>query len=132
MGRTFKKYPSKYVKASTQMSACYIDNWNKWVRSNYLDVFNNIMSMANRCFEGSDLSINSPEMIDVTDNGQITGFHRLYKSKSGNEYSIIWQDSQWKLQIYDSVSAEDLMIYAEVMQRFNETFSGIRFHQDRV
>lgn len=134
MKRTFTKYPSKYVKANiddieNSRGACYIDNWSPYNKT--YNVLENIMDMANRCLQGSVLSVPDVDSIGVADNGQLLGFYHLYKTRSGNWYSIGWQGGEWQLFIYDNVSAENLHWLADAMDEINNTFNGVRFHEDR-
>ena len=131
MKRTFTKYPSTSIAASVSSSSgtCYIDNYNKWNRP--YNVLENILDKANRCLAGSGLSVPDIEAIGVADNGQIVGFYHLYKTSSGNEYVIGWRDGEWKLFIYDNLSTQDLNNLANALDKFNEEFNGIRFHEDR-
>lgn len=133
MGRKFTKYPNTSVNAATSVSskACYIDNYNHWVRSNYGDVLNNIMDMANRCLQGSGLVVPNTDAIEIADDGQLLGFLHLKRTASGNEYSIGWSGGKWKLFVYDDLSVNELFAYAKALDNIFETFSSIKFHQDR-
>ena len=134
MGRKFTKYPSTSVNAATKSvpsKACYIDNYDHWVRSNYNDVLNNIMEMANRCLQGSGLVVPNTDAIEIADDGQLLGFSRLKRTKSGNEYNIGWSGGEWKLFIYDELSVNELFAYAKALDNIFETFNSIKFHQDR-
>lgn len=132
--KTFTKYPNSYVKADIgnvekSRGACYIDNWSPYHRT--YNVLENILKMANNCLAGSGLEVSNINSIGVADNGQLVGFYELYKTKSGNFYSIGWHNSGWKLFIYDELDADTLSVLAEVMADFNETFNGVKFHEDR-
>lgn len=130
MKRTFRKYPSNYVKASTTSKGpCYIDNYDKWVKP--INTLNNIRDMANRWLNGSGLSVPDIDSIGIADNGQLVGFYNLYKTKSGNWYTIGWRNGEWELSIYDDVDAATLQTLLEVLLTFNDVFTGIRFHEDR-
>lgn len=129
MKRQFTKYPSKVTASTVSSDACYIDNYSKWDKP--INTLNNIMDMANRWLKGSGLSVPGIDSIGIADNGQLLGFYNLYKTKSGNWYSILWQGGEWKLSIYDEVDAETLKTLYEVLDTFNHLFRGIRFHEDR-
>lgn len=134
MKRTYTKYPNSYVKADIDSieksrGACYIDNWSPYNKT--YNVLENILKMANNCLAGSGLEVSDINSIGVADNGQLVGFYHLYKTLSGNWYSIGWHNGEWKLFIYDELDANTLSVLAEVMTDFNETFSGIKFHEDR-
>jgi hypothetical protein len=124
----------RFVRANTDnikefRGACYIDNWSPYNRT--LNVLENILKMANRCLAGSGLEVPDIDSIGVADNGQLLGFYNLYKTMSGNSYSIGWHPGGWKLFIYDELDANTLSVLAEVMADFNETFNGVKFHEDR-
>lgn len=134
MKRTSTKYPQNYVKADIDnieksRGACYIDNWSPYNKT--YNVLENILKMANNCFAGSGLEVPNIDSIGVADNGQLLGFYNLYKTDSGNSYSIGWKLTGWKLFIYDELDANTLSVLAEVMAHFNETFNGVKFHEDR-
>ena len=124
----------KYIRSDIDniekaRGACYIDNWSPYNKT--YNVLDNILKMANSCFAGSGLEVPDIQSITVADNGQLLGFSRLYKTRSGNFYSIGWSNSGWKLFIYDELDANTLLVLAEVMADFNETFNGVKFHEDR-
>lgn len=134
MKRSFTKYPQGYVKADIDSieksrGACYIDNWSPYNKT--YNVLENILKMANNCLAGSGLEVPNIDSIGVADNGQLLGFYNLYKTKSGNFYSIGWHNGGWKLAIYDELDANTLSVLAEVMTDFDETFNGVKFHEDR-
>ena len=125
--RKFTKYP--VMAANTPSKACYIDNYSKWNKP--YNTLENILDMANRCLAGTGLSVPGIDAIVIADNGQLIGFYQLARTASGNEYTIGWQDGEWKLFIYDNLPAKTLRELADMLGRFNETFSGVKFHEDR-
>lgn len=134
MKRTFTKYPGKRITASIDdveksRGACYIDNWYRYNPT--YNALENILKMANSCLAGSGLEVPDIHSIGIADNGQLVGFYKLYKTTSGNYYSIGWTNGGWKLSIYDELDANTLLVLAEVMADFNETFNGVKFHEDR-
>ena len=133
MIKKLTKYPSKCIKANENAmrspGACYIDNYSRYNRP--YNTLENIVKMVNRCLAGSNLELSDIDSVGIADNGQLLGFYSLYKTESGNYYDILWTRDGWKIHIYDALDEDALLSLAKVMHNINETFNGVKFHEDR-
>lgn len=130
MKTTNRKYPSNYVKASTDTfaKACYIDGYSKY--NPPYNILETIKDLANDCLAGSRLSVPNIDAISITDNGQILSFNLLYKTASGNYDGIGWSGRGWRLDTYCGLMPDELHSLADAMDRFNKTFDGLSFSTD--